>query len=84
MKLGIPPRTAIAAAVLASCAALLGPSAPAGAAYPVCQPDNCDVFIRYYSDATYTVRVGEYGTEVCGYVNWGEMTEYSTSIRRYC
>jgi hypothetical protein len=83
MKLGTRSRIAIATAVLAT-APLLGAAAPAGATYPICQPDNCDILIEYYSDATFTVRVGEYEDGPCGYVNWGEMTEYHKSFRRYC
>jgi hypothetical protein len=83
MKLATRSRIAVAAAVLAT-GALLGPAAPAGATYPICEPDHCDTLIEYYSDATYTVRVGEYGSEVCGYVEWGQVTQYSKGFRRYC
>ncbi|HEX8093934.1 hypothetical protein [Jatrophihabitans sp.] len=83
MKLGARSRIVIGAAVLAA-GTLLGPSAPASATYPICQPDTCDMLIEYYSDATFTVRVGEYEDGPCGYVNWGEMTQYSKSFRRYC
>ncbi len=83
MKLGTRSRIAIATAVLAT-APLLAAAAPAGAAYPICQPDHCDTLVVYYSDATYTVRVGEYGSEVCGYIEWGYRTQYAKGFRRYC
>ena len=82
MRLGTRPRTAIATAAL-SIAALLGPSTPA-AAGEYCGPDNCDVWYTFYSDATYTVVVGEYTTEVCGSVDWGERTTYFTRVWTIC
>ena len=87
MKLGTRSRIAIAATVLAT-GALLGPAAEAGTTLPYpppqCMEDHCDMLIQYYSDATYTVRVGEYGSEVCGYIEWGQVTEFRKGFRRYC
>ena len=83
MMLATRSRIAIGAALLAA-GALLGPAAPAGATYPICEPDHCDSVVMYYSDATYTVRVGEYADGPCGYVEWGQQTEYTKIVRRYC
>lgn len=83
MTLSVRSRIALATAALAS-TTLLGPAAPAGAAYPICEPDHCDTLVVFYSDATYSVRVGEYGSEVCGYIEWGQTTQYSKGFRRYC
>jgi hypothetical protein len=83
MKFRTRSRIAIAAAVLAT-GALLGPAAPATAAYPICMPDHCDTLVRYFSDASYSQLVGEYGSEVCGYVEWGTQTDYVRTVRRYC
>ncbi len=62
----------------------MAPAAPATAGITPCNPDNCDTLIEYYSDATRTVLVGEYGSEVCGYVQWGQETQYVRAIRRIC
>ena len=83
MRLGARSRIALATTVLAI-STLMGPATSAGAAYPICEPDHCDTLIMYYSDATYTVRVGEYGSEVCGYIEWGSRTQYAKGFRRYC
>jgi hypothetical protein len=83
MKLGIRSRTAIVAAVL-STGALLAPAAPATASITPCTPDNCDTLFEYYSDATYTVRVGEYEDGPCGYIDSGQQTQYVRTFRRVC
>ncbi|MEO6703750.1 MAG: hypothetical protein ABI140_17565 [Jatrophihabitantaceae bacterium] len=56
----------------------------APATIPQCTPDNCDSLIEYYSDATYTVRVGEYEDGPCGQLDNGVHTEYYKVFRRYC
>jgi hypothetical protein len=65
--------------------ALIGPAsqATAGGITP-CNPDNCDTLFEYYSDATYTIRVGEYEDGPCGYIDSGQHTQYVRAFRRTC
>lgn len=83
MTLGTRSRIAIAAVVLSG-GALLAPAAPATAVITPCTIDNCDVLTEYYSDATKTVRVGEYEDGPCGYIQWGQVTNYVKTFRRTC
>lgn len=83
MHLGTRSRIAIAAAVLSG-GALLAPAAPATAVITPCTPDNCDTVYMYYSDSTKTVKVGEWEDGPCGYVNWGQETQYVKTFRRTC
>jgi hypothetical protein len=64
--------------------ALLATSASAGLQPPPCTPDHCDSLVEYYSDATYTVRVGEFEDGPCGYVDWGRQTHYAKHYWRTC
>ncbi|MGI8666510.1 MAG: hypothetical protein ACR2N4_10830 [Jatrophihabitans sp.] len=76
-------RTALVAAAVTA-GALLSPALPAQAGIPQCTVDHCDVLIEYYSDATYTVRVGEYEDGPCGQVDNGVHTSYARTFRQYC
>lgn len=49
-----------------------------------CTPDNCDTLIEYYSDATFTVRVGEFEDGPCGQLDSGMHTSYYKTFRRIC
>jgi hypothetical protein len=73
--------TKVAAAVLLA-GTLLVPASSAGALGPTpqCVPDHCQTLVEYYSDATYTTRVGEYEDGPCGSIDWGEQTSY---IKRF-
>jgi hypothetical protein len=73
---------AISAAVL-TIGALLSTSSPATAT-EYCSVDTCDFWYTFYSDATYTVVVGEFTTEICGSVDWGERTQYFTRVWTRC
>ena len=83
MTLGTRSRIAIAAAVLSG-GALLAPAAPATATITPCTVDHCDFLIEYYSDATKTVRVGEHEDGPCGYIDWGQVTQYVSRFQRTC
>lgn len=82
MKRGTRFRIAITAAIF-TLGTLLSTSSPATAG-EYCGADNCDVWYTFYSDATYTVVVGEFTTEVCGSVDWGERTQYFTRVWTIC
>jgi len=84
MKLGTRSRMAIGAVAVLATGTLLGPSAPAGATYPICGPANCDTLYEYYSDSTKTVLVGEWEDGPCGYVNWGQETSYVRRFQKTC
>lgn len=83
MGLGTRSRIAVAATVLCG-TALLAPATPAAAAYTECVPDHCDTLVEYFSDATYTYRVGERAGEICGSIEWGEITDYARYFERTC
>jgi len=77
------PRIALAAAALAG--ALLAPATPASAFDTTpCTVYNCDTLLMYYSDSTKTVLVGEWQDGPCGYVNWGQETNYVRQIIKKC
>ncbi len=73
---------AAAAAVFAG--ALLVPASSADAVVQPCVAGHCDSVVEFWSDATHTVRVGEYEDGDCGYVNWGVQTQYVTHWWRTC
>ena len=83
MKLGTRSRIAIATAVLAT-GTLVGPAGSAMATYPYCTPGHCDTVVQYFSDATKSHIVGEYGGEVCPFAGWGVETQYMRRITIYC
>ncbi len=61
-----------------------GSASQAPAAIVQCLPDHCDFLVEYYSDATYTVRVGEFEGGPCGYIDWGQHTSFTKHFQRTC
>jgi hypothetical protein len=56
----------------------------AGRAAPRFEQPGPHSLVEYYSDATYTVRVGEFEDGPCGYVDWGQQTQYAKHYWRTC